>query len=82
MEEVKERRTVIISPANYLSREDLHKWAKNILWFTAPAVAIFFAQLAMGVEPKAAATVALLAFYGIVADFFKKYKSETVRLSE
>lgn len=47
-------------------------WAKNILKFTAPALAVFFGQLALGVEPKAAALVALLGLYGALSDLFKK----------
>lgn len=80
--EVKERRTVIISPSNYVSKQDLHNWAKNILFYTAPALVIFFGQLAAGVELKIAFSVALLAFWGMTADFFRKYKNDNVRLSE
>lgn len=48
------------------------KWGKNLIKFTAPTLALFFTQLAMGVEPKAAGLVALFALYAALADFFKK----------
>lgn len=57
-----------------LDPEQAKKWGWNLLRFTAPALAIFFAQLALGVDPRAAALVALLALYGAGADFFKKLK--------
>ena len=82
MEEVKERKTIIVSPAGYFSKQDLQNWGKNLLWYTAPALIVFFGQLAAGVEPRVAAAVALLAFYGAVADALKKYRSENIRLSE
>ena len=52
--------------------DELKKFAKNTLLFTAPALAVFFGQLASGVELKIASAVALLALYGLLADFFKK----------
>lgn len=55
-----------LTPAKY------KKWMLNILKFTAPALAIFFAQLATGVDWKAASLVALYALYGLLADYFKK----------
>ncbi len=60
---------------NNLNINDLKAWGKNLLWFFAPALGVFFAQLALGVEPKAACLVALLAFYGTLSDLFKKYRS-------
>lgn len=48
------------------------KFLTNLLKFTAPVLGIFFAQLAMGVDIKAAGLVALFALYGIIADYFKK----------
>jgi len=50
----------------------LNKFLMNLLKFTAPVLAIFFAQLGMGVDIKAAGLVALFALYGILADYFKK----------
>lgn len=78
MEPIKARKTVLVSPANSLTWVEVKKWAKNLLWFTAPALAIFFGQLAAGVDIKVAAGVALLAFWGAMADLFKKYREETI----
>lgn len=61
-----------VSPKGKLNREDLEKLFNNFLRFVAPTLAIFFAQLAIGVEWKAAGMVALLALYQALSDFFKK----------
>jgi hypothetical protein len=58
-------------------KETLTKWLDNILKFTAPALAVFFAQLATGVNWKPALLVALLAFYGLLADALKKINEES-----
>lgn len=55
-----------------LTKSKHKKWATNLLKFTAPALAIFFTQLALKVDYKAAFLVALLALYGALADYFKK----------
>lgn len=55
-----------------LSREDKSKFLKNILMFTAPALAVFFYQLENGVDVKTAGLIALLALYGVMADLFNK----------
>ena len=55
-----------------LDKEQLKKWFRNVLMFTAPILAVFFGQLALGVPLKEAGLVALLAIYGLVADYFKK----------
>ena len=57
-----------------LRDEALFKWLKNVAMFTAPCLAIFFGQLALGVDLKKAGLVALLALYGILADYLKKLK--------
>jgi len=57
-----------------LSKKESKKWLSNILYFTAPAVAILFSLLANGVEFNKAYPVALLALYGVIADYFKKLK--------
>ena len=57
-----------------LSNEQAKKWGVNLLKFTAPALGIFFSQLALKVDPRAAAMVALLALYGAIADYLKKLK--------
>lgn len=55
-----------------LNEEQTRKFAKNMLMFTAPALALFFGQLSQGVEPKLAGGVALLALWGLLADYFSK----------
>ena len=55
-----------------LSNRQYKKWAMNLLKFTAPALAIFFGQLATGVDFKSAFLVALYALYGAIADYMKK----------
>lgn len=55
-----------------MTEEQWKKFLTNILMFTAPALAVFFAQLAKGVEPMVAGGVALLAFWGLLADYFRK----------
>jgi len=57
-----------------LDDEKLFKWLKNVAFFTAPALAIFFFQLSQGVEIEIAFSVALLAFYGMLSDYLKKLK--------
>ena len=52
----------------------LNKWGINLLKFTAPMIAIFFGQLALGVEWKKAIPVAMIALWGALADYFKKLK--------
>ena len=61
-----------VSPKGKLNRADISSLVLNIIKFTAPATAVLFAQLAMGVELKAAGLVALFILYGLLADFFKK----------
>ena len=55
-------------------KENLKKWGKNLLKFTAPALAAFFGQLALGVEWKPAILFALVILWGLFADLFKKIK--------
>ena len=57
-----------------LDSDQAKRWGLNLLKFTAPAIAVFFAQLALDVEPKVALLVALLALYGAISDYFKKLK--------
>ncbi len=56
-----------------LNTTDWKKIGINVLLFTAPALAVFFGQLAAGVNWKIAGAVALLAVWGLLADFFKKF---------
>lgn len=78
MEAIRERRTVTILPGEALTPEKVSKWANNLIAFTAPALAIFFGQLAIGVSWKVAWPLALYAFYAAVADLFKKWKKEEI----
>lgn len=57
-----------------LKKDQYQKWVGNLAKFTAPALAVFFGQLATGVNWKPASLVALLALYGALADYFKKLK--------
>ncbi len=61
-----------IAPQGKINIEDIKKMGMNLIVFTAPVFGVFFAQLALNVEPKKAALVALVGFYGVLADFFKK----------
>ena len=69
------RTTVTISPSGVMSRIDWIKFLNNLLTFGAPILSVFFAQLALGVDLRAAALVAMYFFYQALADFFKKYNS-------
>lgn len=62
----------IIVKVTEMPKKDWKAWAKNLLKFTAPTLSVFFAQLALGVEWEKAGLVALLGFYGALADLFKK----------
>lgn len=53
-------------------KEQISKWLKNILMFTAPVLAIFFYQLSKGVELEKSGALAAFALYGLLADYFKK----------
>ena len=64
--------TAKVAPQGKLNVEDLKKMGMNILIFTAPALVVFFGQMASGVDWKIAGAVALLALWGIIADFLKK----------
>ena len=57
-----------------LTKAQKSKFLKNILLFTAPALAVFFGQLASGVNWRIAGSVALLALWGVANDYFKKIK--------
>ena len=56
-----------------VSQEEVKAWAINLLKFTAPVLAIFFALLAQGVAFDKAYPVALFALYGALADWLKKF---------
>lgn len=59
-----------------LNKENLNKWLKNALIFVAPTLAIFFAQLATGVDFKLALPVAIFALYQSLSDYFSKLSSQ------
>lgn len=50
------------------------KFLRNALTFTAPALALFFGELALGKSFSEAWPIALIAFWGICADFYRKYQ--------
>lgn len=56
-----------------MDKEKLLRIGKNFIRYTLPAVGIFFYQLSIGVDFKAALGVGALAGYGLISDFIKKY---------
>ena len=66
------KETTMVAPQGLMSKADWKSYAKNFIRFVAPTLSIFFAQLALGVDSKAAALVALLAFYQSASDLFGK----------
>lgn len=77
-QEERVRMTVTVSPAYFVSKQDIQNWVQNLFTFAAPTLVVFFTQLAMGVELRPALLVASLAFYASAADFWKKYTSESI----
>lgn len=59
-----------------MTRKQSKRITKNLLKFTLPILSIFFFQLSIGVDWRAASLVALYALYGFVSDFLKKYSEE------
>ena len=57
-----------------LTHAKWNKFSKNLLKFSAPVLAIFFAQLATGVDFKSAFMVALYAMYALISDYMSKIK--------
>lgn len=57
-----------------LEKEQYKKWGWNLVVFSAPALCAFFYALSKGVALKEAWPVALVVFWGILADYFKKLK--------
>lgn len=56
-----------------LNKEELKKYLINTLKFTAPGLAVFFGQLALGVDWRASALTASFVFYTNLSDLFKKF---------
>lgn len=71
---------LVVSEKWTLNKYDWKTIGKNVLIFTAPALVVFFFQLSQGVSFKAALALAALVLYGVSADFFKKFSSETKTL--
>jgi len=59
-----------------LNQDNLKKWGRNTLIFVAPTLAIFFLQLAKGVDFKLALPLALFAFWQSLADYFGKLSKQ------
>ena len=57
-----------------MKKEDKIKFLNNLIKFTAPGLAAFFGQLALGAELKVAAITGMLVLYGALADLFNKLK--------
>jgi len=57
-----------------LSKKNLDKWFKNVVYFTAPALIVLFSLLSQGVKFGKAWPVAVLALYGVAVDYLKKLK--------
>jgi len=57
-----------------MTRKNKEKFLKNLLKFTAPGLAIFFAQLALGKDWRVALATAVLVLYGATSDYFSKVK--------
>lgn len=57
-----------------MKKQETKKFFNNLLKFTAPILAVFFGQLASGVDYKPAAAVLVLAFYGALSDYLSKVK--------
>lgn len=55
-----------------LNNAEIHKYLMNTLKYTAPGLAVFFGQLAIGVDWRAAALTASLVLYGNLSDLFTK----------
>ncbi|MCP3681697.1 MAG: hypothetical protein GY861_03310 [bacterium] len=57
-----------------MTKRNKEKFLKNLKKYTAPGLAAFFGQLALGVPLKAAALFALYVFYAGASDYFSKIK--------
>lgn len=60
------------SISGQLNKEELRAYLLNCLKFTAPGLAVFFGQLALGIDFRAALLTASLVLYGNLSDLFKK----------
>ena len=55
-----------------LNKTEWKQYLKNTLMFTAPGLAAFFGQLALGVDWRAAGLFASFVLYANLSDYFKK----------
>jgi len=55
-----------------LNKEELRGYLLNCLKFTAPGLTVLFAQLALGIDLRAALLTASFVFYANLSDLFKK----------
>ena len=56
-----------------MNNSEWKAYLRNTLKFTAPSLAVFFGQLALGIDWRAAILLALLTLYTNLSDFFKKF---------
>lgn len=62
----------MISVSGKLNKTEWKQYLENTLQFTAPGLAVFFGQLAVGVDWRIALSTAALVLYGNLSDFFNK----------
>jgi hypothetical protein len=65
------------SVSGELNKTEWKAYLKNTLKFTFPGLSVFFAQLALGVDWRAAALTASFVLYANLSDYFGK-KNEGV----
>lgn len=53
-------------------KESLKRFGINLLKFTAPALAAFFGQMAIGIDWRASVLFASYILYATLSDLFKK----------
>lgn len=75
-------KAVVTSEAHKLSKEDIKKWAMNLLVFVSPTLVIFFELMAKGVEFSKAWPVAAFALYQAFSDLFKKWQTPNVTVAK
>jgi len=67
---------IIISLARQIKKEDISRWLKNALIFSAPALLVLLADVRELIPDNAAYGALLLAVYGMAIDLFKKWINE------
>lgn len=71
-------RTIRISTAGQMTPEDWEKWKANFWKYVAPTLSIFFGQLALGVDWRAAGMVAMFAIYQSLSDYLGKKNGQQI----